>query len=369
MGNILDEAVYVYGLKCIPGLGNHVIERLMELPGGAKTAFCADEKDLKRLQIGIKTEKIEKFLVHRMEVELDKLAEELQEKKIKLTWIGAKDYPARLRQIPDPPSVLFYKGRLPSEERKHVAVVGARECTEYGSYMAKKIGGALGEAKCVVVSGMARGIDGISQNAALHHQGGSVGVLGCGVDICYPKQNMELYEVLVEKGCIISEYPPGTQPTARLFPARNRIISGLSDALVVIEAREKSGTFITVDMALEQGREVFAVPGRLTDPLSVGCNKLIHQGAGVYTGVNDLLGQFSGVEDLRIEGGQNHLLSKQEKTILEVLDINPRNLDEIWMRVKEKEEIGLQELMWILLQLCMKGLTRQVSSNSYVRIL
>lgn len=369
MGNVIDEAAYVYGLKCIPGLGNQVIEKLMELPGGAKTAFCADEKSLKTLQIGIKREKMEKLLVHRGEVNLEKLARELQEKEIKLTWIGAEDYPSRLRQIPDPPTVLFYKGRLQSEERRHIAVVGARECTEYGSYMAKKIGSALGEAKCVVVSGMAKGIDGISQSAALHHREGSIGVLGCGVDICYPKQNLELYENLIERGCVISEYPPGTQPTARLFPARNRIISGLSDALVVIEAREKSGTFITVDMALEQGREVFAVPGRLTDPLSVGCNKLIHQGAGVYTGVSDLLGQCSENNLIIEEERSDQVLTKQEKQILEVLDIYPRNVDEILIRIGEKEEMGLQELMWGLLQLCLKGLTRQVSSNSYVRIL
>lgn len=366
---MLEESAYVYWLKCVPGLGNRAIQRILELPGGAKTAFEADEKILRAMQLGIESEKIERLLAHRKKENPERLWEDLQKKEIKLTWSGAEDYPKRLKQIPDPPNVLFYKGRLQREDQKHIAVVGARDCTEYGIYMAKTIGKALGAAKCVVVSGMARGIDGISQKAALQQHGGSVGVLGCGVDICYPKQNGELYENLVEQGCIVSEYLPGTQPTARLFPARNRIISGLSDTLVVIEAREKSGTFITVDMALEQGREVYAVPGRLTDPLSVGCNKLIHQGAGVYTGVSDLLGQWDGKNDLICMTSEQpaHLFTEQEKRIYDVLDIIPMNVDEIWIRLKE--EMELQEIMWGLLQLCVKGFARQVSANSYVRIL
>ena len=145
-----------------------------------------------------------------------------------------------------------------------------------------------------MVSGMARGIDGIAQKAALEAGGASFAVLGCGVDICYPEENRELYDRLLQEGGILSEYPPGMPPEPKLFPPRNRIISGLSDLVLVIEARKKSGTLITVDMALEQGREVYALPGRVSDKLSDGCNRLIRQGAGVATCPEDILEFFFG---------------------------------------------------------------------------
>lgn len=180
--------------------------------------------------------------------------ERLTGRGIQLVAEGEEDYPRRLSQIPDRPWVLYYGGALPPEERPAVALIGARDCTEYGRYMARQFGAAFAKAGVSVISGMARGIDGIGQESALRQGGYSLGVLGCGVDVCYPKENRKLYEALLAGGCVCSEYPPGVGPRALLFPPRNRIISGLADAVMVIEAREKSGTLITVDMALEQGR-------------------------------------------------------------------------------------------------------------------
>lgn len=188
----------------------------------------------------------------------------------------------------------FYRGKLPDENEPAVAVIGARECSEYGRYVAEELGQYLGRAGIQVISGMARGIDGISQQAALSAGGTSYGVLGCGVDICYPAQNRRLYEELLEKGGLLSTYAPGTKPLPQHFPPRNRIVSGLSDALIVIEARQKSGTLITVDMALEQGRDVYVVPGRLTDRLSDGCNHLLTQGAGVFLSPESFAEDFCG---------------------------------------------------------------------------
>ena len=202
---------------------------------------------------------------------------------------GDAEYPQRLKNISGRPRNLYVLGRLPEENRLSVAIIGARDCSEYGKYVARELGTVLGGSGIAVISGMARGIDGISQEAALNAGGSSFGVLGCGVDVCYPKENRQLYERLKLSGGILSEYPPGSPALACHFPPRNRIVSGLADVIVVIEARVKSGTLITVDMALEQGREVYVVPGRVTDRLSDGCNRLIKQGAGILLSQEELL--------------------------------------------------------------------------------
>ena len=198
----------------------------------------------------------------------------LGEKQIGLVLQEEEGFPQKLLEIPDPPYGLFYKGKLPEQKQPSVAVIGARECSEYGRFVAEELGRYLGSQGIQVISGMARGIDGISQQAALLAGGTSYGVLGCGVDICYPRQNRKLYEELIQKGGLLSTYAPGTKALPAYFPPRNRIVSGLADALIVIEARQKSGTLITVDMALEQGKDVYVVPGRITDRLSDGCNRL-----------------------------------------------------------------------------------------------
>lgn len=225
------------------------------------------------------------------------------------------NFPQKLREIPDSPYAIYVKGKpfqtvrteqtdrtdqAKQSERPEwadwenqtdqtdqtrtpavVAIIGARMCSEYGRYVAHQMGQAAAELGMSVVSGLASGIDGIAQNAARLAGGEVTAVLGCGVDICYPSQNRKIYDGILEMGRIVSEYAPGTLPVAQNFPPRNRIISGLSDAVVVVEAKKRSGTLITVDMALEQGRDIYAVPGRLTDPMSEGCNRLIIQGAQI----------------------------------------------------------------------------------------
>ena len=210
------------------------------------------------------------------------------------------NFPQKLREIPDSPYAIYVKGKpfqtvQPDQADQTnqadqtsqagvpavVAIIGARMCSEYGRYVAHQMGQAAAELGMSVVSGLASGIDGIAQNAARLAGGEVTAVLGCGVDICYPSQNRKIYDGILEMGRIVSEYAPGTLPVAQNFPPRNRIISGLSDAVVVVEAKKRSGTLITVDMALEQGRDIYAVPGRLTDPMSEGCNRLIIQGAQI----------------------------------------------------------------------------------------
>lgn len=198
-------------------------------------------------------------------------------------------FPAKLSHIPTPPFGIYVKGHLPNEERASVAMIGARACSDYGKEVAAYFAKELGEFGIQVVSGMARGIDAISQANCLKAGGETYAVLGCGVDVCYPGEFRRLYEDISMHGGLISTYPPTTQPMAGLFPARNRIISGLSDVVLVIEAGVKSGTSITVDMALEQGKEVAVIPGRITDRLSHGCLNLLKQGASLVLNVDELL--------------------------------------------------------------------------------
>jgi len=293
---------------------------------------------------------------------------------------GEAAYPDRLSQIPDSPYALYYAGALPQEGRRAVALIGARDCTEYGRYMAERFGAALARAGVQVISGMARGIDGIGQSRALKEGGYSMGVLGCGVDVCYPKENRELYEALLAGGGVCSEYPPGVEPRALQFPPRNRIISGLADAVLVIEAREKSGTLITVDMALEQGREVYALPGRATDPLSGGCNRLIRQGAGLVSTPEELLEELSGGENGAWTGGGTPeevlqtefvFLKGTAGELLSVLDFNPLPAQEIQRRFVEKygKAMALPFLFKELLELCANGYARQTGGCYFMKIL
>ena len=272
-------------------------------PGlAARLLYTSSENELRFLwgEVCTKPESGQKewqALLSARRQEPERIEEELAREGIGFVSALEKGFPKKLREIPDPPFGLYYKGSMPSEEEPAAAIIGARLASGYGREQARRFGRQIGARGIAVISGMARGIDGISQKAALDAGGKSYAVLGCGVDICYPEENRELYERLQQEGGVLSEYPPGMQPVAKLFPPRNRIISGLSDLVLVIEARKKSGTLITVDMALEQGREVYALPGRVSDSLSDGCNRLIRQGAGPATCPEDILEYFFGTVD------------------------------------------------------------------------
>ena len=302
----------------------------------------------------------------------------MRERGIFLVTEEEPQFPQRLTRIPDKPYALYCAGQLPQTGKKAVALIGARDCTGYGRYMAEQFGAAFARAGVQVVSGMARGIDGIGQIAVLREEGYSLGVLGCGVDICYPRENRPLYEALLAKGGVCSEYPPGTGPRALLFPPRNRIISGLCDAVLVVEAREKSGTLITVDMALEQGREVYALPGRVTDPLSGGCNRLIRQGAGLVSSPEELLEELfagSGVPkgSGRTKAVQGSLvfLEGVQGELWEVLDFNPLPAQELQRRYEEKygKAVALPSLFRELLELCACGYAGQVGGGYFMRVM
>ena len=278
-----------------------------ELMAAARTLYTASESQItffcgEAFPNTGRSRQVKKLLLEsrRKGREPGRIAEELEKAGIRFSCILEQGFPEKLRQIPDPPFGIYYRGGLPENGRPAAAVIGARLASGYGRDQARRFSQKIASRGITVISGMARGIDGIAQRAALDEGGKSFAVLGCGVDICYPDENRDLYDRLLQEGGVISEYPPGTFPKAGLFPQRNRIISGLADLVLVIEARKKSGTLITVDMALEQGREVFALPGRVCDSLSDGCNRLIRQGAAPATCPEDILEFFFGTGEAKV---------------------------------------------------------------------
>ena len=310
-----EERKYAYFMCSTYTIGGVRAERLLARFGSPQAVYEAETEEWRECVGNSAAEALER---QKKSGEWEREYGQLSEQQIHFLLREEKGFPGKLAEIPDPPYGIFYRGKLPDENEPAVAVIGARECSEYGRYVAEELGQYLGRAGIQVISGMARGIDGISQQAALSAGGTSYGVLGCGVDICYPAQNRRLYEELLEKGGLLSTYAPGTKPLPQYFPPRNRIVSGLSDALIVIEARQKSGTLITVDMALEQGRDVYVVPGRLTDRLSDGCNHLLTQGAGVFLSpesfAEDFLRSWEEKQGLSADGsgGKNRRKNNRE---------------------------------------------------------
>lgn len=301
------EQSYAYWLMCAP-IGDSAKSRLLLRFGRPSGVFEASEKALldSNLSIG-KKERWIAYIKERQEENVKREYEELQIKGILFYPEYHPHYPAKLLSIPARPFGIFVKGKLPDVRQRSLAIVGARDCSEYGQYVARHFAEKMAQNGVAVISGLARGIDGIAQRAAMEAGGESFGVLGSGADICYPKSNEKLYRMCMERGGILSTYLPGTPPTPNLFPPRNRIISGLSDGILIIEAREKSGTIITADLALEQGKDVFVIPGRVTDRLSDGCNSLIRQGASLIQSPEQLL------EELHIGYGKVPVTGYEEE--------------------------------------------------------
>lgn len=287
-------------------------------------------------------------------------------------WIekGTEKYPDRLEHINKAPDRLYVRGRLPEEKPLSIAIVGARNCTEYGKEMARYFARELAAAGVQIISGMARGIDSYAHWGALEAGGATFAVLGCGADICYPPENKKLLEKILEKGGILSEYASGMPPLPAYFPQRNRIISGLSDGVLVIEAREKSGSLITASLGLEQGKDIFALPGRSTDALSRGCNAIIRQGAALVESPEEILweyefnGRYS--PGKRENSKKNNIpLETKDKIVYSGLSLEPKHLNDI------AKEAGLtvSETMQALLNLELSGRIKDAGGGYYVIVL
>lgn len=275
-----------------PGMNDRLRAALIEAYQDAEDLFYASAYD----RLEDLTEDALAALSDKNLHEADKILTQCIDKEIHILTYGDENYPARLRNISDPPMVLYYKGQLPDfEQTPMIGIVGTRKASTYGLNTARRMGGQIAKCGGTVVSGAASGIDGVAMNSALDAGGMVVGVLGCGVDVVYPQSNRALFAELERRGCLLSEYPPETPPMRWNFPKRNRIISGISDGVLVVEAPERSGALITARQASEQGRDVFVVPGNIDVSSCAGSNGLLRDGAQAVTTGWDIMSEYEAV--------------------------------------------------------------------------
>ena len=355
---------YDLWLVGISGIGPRKITSIMNACGSARECFFLKEEGLRFIP-QLNDADVGRIVESRRRTDPARLWGRFLESGVRAVMKGERDYPARLLSISDPPHLLFYRGRLPEPDRMAVAMVGARECTDYGRDMARRIASALAGAGIDVISGMARGIDSASHDGAIAGGGETFAVLGCGCDVCYPNSARRLYDTLVSRFGVLSEYLPGTGPEKGFFPARNRLISALSDAVLVIEARERSGSLITADFALEQGKDVYALPGRITDALSAGANQLIRQGAVPIVSAKELLSDLTGsTAHLAFPlPGRPSGLSETERLVYEALEILPAGMEELL----QKTDLSIQTLTEALISLTRKDLAEEGFPGMYRR--
>lgn len=288
----------------------------------------------------------------------------LRQKNIQTITLLDDQFPSYLREIPDPPFVLYAIGQLTLLDHPMLGIVGTRNPTNYGRQVALHLGADLARYGFTVVSGMARGIDSEAHKGALSAHGGTIAVLGCGVDVVYPSENHRLYQELAARGLILSEYVPGTGPHTRLFPLRNRIISGLSLGVIVVEAAAKSGSLITVNHASDQGRDVFAIPGSILSPLSQGANHLLKDGAIPVTQIDDIVQYYSHL-NLNLENKNNKKghLTVNERRILDMIENTQITIDQIVAITT----LPIQEILGVLLSLQLKGEIHQLPGCIYMK--
>jgi len=361
------------GLQSIPGVGLVLAQRLLARFGGPAAVFAASLPDLAEVQ-GLTPALAQAILGFRA---WDKLEEQLARLAARGAEVVTRDdprFPARLREIPYPPLLLFVQGTLTPADDLAVAVVGTRAASYYGLKAGRRLAGALAGRGVTVVSGLARGIDTAAHQGALEMGGRTLAVLGCGLDVVYPPENRQLYQEIAAQGALVTEFPLGTPPEAKNFPIRNRIISGLALGVVVVEAGGKSGTAITVRYALDQGREVMAVPGPIDSPTSLGPHRLIQEGAKLVQDVEDILQELPGLSrapgPLFAAAAPAGLVAEApaagrpapEDPLLPLLGAEPRQLEELVQAAR----LPVQDVLARLTLLELQGLVKELPGKCYV---
>lgn len=357
------QRLYEYGFTVMGGMSRRTKQRLLK-QYSEEEILSFSEKELKHL---LDEREWAHYCRNKTVFNIEETEQQQQElfrKKIHFIYWRDLRFPCRLRQIEDYPLGLFYRGRLPMAERT-LAIVGSRTPTAYGREMASYFAGELSGNGIGIVSGLAYGIDVAAHRGALKKGGLTFGILGCGPDIAYPKENFSIYEEMIQRGGILSEYCPGTVPAAFRFPERNRLISGLADGVLVVEARERSGSLITADQALEQGKDVFALPGRATDVLSEGTNWLIREGARLVTEPSQILEELF---HLCCKTPKNFFtgeksLDKREKVVYDCLSLDPKSIEEIINRTN----YTVSEVISILFRLELNGYVKQIVKDYYIK--
>jgi len=351
---------YWVGFSLIPGIGHVKFTQLENYFGSLGNAWQAAPAELKNS--GLDRGSINAITSWRDKVSLEAEMEKLERYGIKvLTWHDT-DYPSRLKEIYDYPPVLYVRGSLLPEDEWCLAVVGTRRATVYGRQVAEEIVADLARSRITIVSGLARGIDSIAHSSALDNGGRSIAVFACGLDVVYPAENANLARRIMQQGALISEYPLGTKPKAENFPRRNRIMSGLSLGVLVVEAGETSGAMITARLALEQNREVFAIPGSILSPASRGTNQLIQEGAKLVGNYTDILEELNLTAVARqIELKEVIPPSETESLLLKQLSAEPTHIDEVC----RSSGLPISTVSGTLAMMELKGLVKQVGTMNY----
>lgn len=356
----MSEAKYWVGFSLVPGIGRVRLGRLIEHFGNLENAWQAKGAEL--MAAGLDARSVRAILAARPALDLDVEVEKLERSGISAIPQDDPRFPRRLKEIYDSPPVLYVRGSFVPGDEWALAVVGTRRPTMYGREVAERLTADLARNDVTVVSGLARGIDTVAHRAALAAGGRTVAVLASGVDIIYPPENRRLAEEITERGALVSDYPPGTKPRAEHFPRRNRIMSGLALGTLVIEATENSGALITARMALEQDREVFAVPGSILSPASTGTNRLIRDGAKAVLGVEDILEELN-LNTLPRQLPLTELVPEDEteSLILQCLAQGPAHIDDLC----RASSLPISTLSSALTLMELKGMVTQLGNMNY----
>lgn len=358
----MSDLKYWIALTEVPDIGPVTAKKLLAIYKTPEAIFSAPYKELCSIDI-INKKRVKNIKEYSGWKEIDSQLEKLDIKGIKMVTFNDKDYPETLRNIDDAPVVLYIKGEIQREDKFAIAVVGSRKYSFYGRVTAEKLSSELSSMGFTIVSGMARGIDTLAHTAAIKSGGRSIAVLGSGIDVPYPPENKGLMEKISDSGYVMSEFPPGTQPDRENFPRRNRLISGLSLGVLVVEAASDSGSLITASCAAEQGKEVFAVPGNINSVNSAGTNELIKNGAKLVQNVGDIIEELAPVlkgfiktkEKVRAE------LSDEERRLCDIMTAEPRHVD----MLSRESGMPVSKMLGILLSLELKGVVKQTEGKKF----
>lgn len=355
----MSEKSYYLAFSNFPGIGPIKFEKLLKHFGSSENAWKASSLDLEQL---LKPTLTSKLVSYRKEFNIEKYEDSLEKKKINYVCSFEDEYPKRLKSIKNSPIILYSKGNGTfNSEQKILSIVGTRKVTSYGRSITSMFASELAKQGIIIVSGLAIGVDSLAHSACLDVDGITFAVLGNGVDICYPKENQRIYDrILDNDGMIISEYPPGVQPSVGSFPARNRIVAGLSDGILVTEGASDSGSLITANFGLEFNRKVFAVPGPITSSLSAAPLKLIEKGAKLVVTPEDVIKEL-GIKPSELMNSKKNLesLDPFERKIFELIENEPMGFDEIVRQLKiESSKVGS-----LLSMMELKGLIKNSGGN------
>jgi len=343
-------------------IGPKKILRLRDWFGHLSYAWKATERDL--IASGLNTRSAKTLIENRNKINLHNELEKIAKADAWIVTLSDNDYPPLLKELDEAPAVLYVRGTLQAQDNLAISVVGTRKATKYGRDVAFDLSQKLASQNITIISGLAQGIDGTAHKGALAGKGRTLAILGCGVDTIYPRQNTDLANAIINQGALISEFPIGTQPIGTNFPRRNRILSGMALGVLVVEAPEGSGALITASLAAEQGREVFAVPANIYNPMGHGTNRLIQDGAKLVTNISDILDElnlaYERVET-RVKTVEIIPANDLEQKLLDILGVDPIHIDEL-VRLSD---LPIAEVSSTLTILELKGLVNSLNNMHY----